>query len=74
MSERIADDPGMPNHAAEADFFSQLLIDLKKMLHFVNADRLLVVDGNPITLARLEEGTKHVFALGKCRDKSLFER
>jgi len=56
---RIADDNGTPNHGEAADYFNQLILDLKK--------RLLGHEHEPITMERLNEGTKHVLELDQCR-------
>jgi hypothetical protein len=62
--QRIADDIGMPNHGEAADYFNQLLLDLKK--------QLLGYDHAPITLIRLERGTQHILDLDKCRVPTLY--
>jgi hypothetical protein len=58
--ERITDDIGIPNHPEEADFFNQLILDLKKQLLGIKPDET-------ITMERLEKATQFVFALDKCR-------
>lgn len=59
MSDRIGDDPGVPNHGEAADYFNRLLLDLKK--------QLLRHEHDPITMERLNDGTKHVLELDGCR-------
>ena len=66
MSERIAEDQGQPNHAAVANFFNQLLLDLKK--------QMLGSEHVPITMERLNEGTQHVLNLDGCRSPTKFWR
>lgn len=60
MRNRIMDDPGMPLHGDAANFFNQLILDLKK--------NLLGHDHDPITMERLNIGAKHVFELDRCRE------
>jgi hypothetical protein len=57
---RIADDPGIPRHATEAYYFNQLLMDLKK--------QLLGYPYDPITMERLDQGTRYVLNLDVCRE------
>jgi hypothetical protein len=62
--QRIADDIGVGNHDEAADYFSRLIIDLKK--------QLLGHDHDPITMERLNEGTKHVSSIMDCRRPSRY--
>lgn len=59
MPDRIAEDPGLANHSDAAYYFNQLLLDLKK--------QLLGAPFEPITMDRLNEGSKHVQELDQCR-------
>lgn len=61
-TKRIANDPGQPCHMAEADYFNKLIIDLKM--------QILGAPFEPVSMERLEEGTKHVLALDECRRES----
>jgi hypothetical protein len=59
MADRIADDPGVPNHPEAAAYFNALILDLKK--------QLLGYPHDAVTMERLEEGTEHVGELAECR-------
>lgn len=59
-ASRIADDLGIPNHQAAADYLNRLLIDLKCI-------QLGHPPTQPITMERLMEGSKHVQDLDQCR-------
>jgi hypothetical protein len=59
QEKRIAEDPGLSNHAEAADFFNRLLLDLKK--------QLLGYPHDPVTMERLNQGTAHVLDLDRCR-------
>jgi hypothetical protein len=56
---RIAGEPTIQNHGEAAGYFNRLLIDLKK--------RVMGLEHEPITMERLEEGTKHVRDIAECQ-------
>jgi hypothetical protein len=66
MSEhkRIGDNRGFIKHNDEISFFTDLIIDLK--LQVLGREMR-----QPITMERLDQGTKHVGKLMQCRERGL---
>jgi hypothetical protein len=63
-TSRIDHDLGTSNHADAVKYFNRLLVDMKKWK--------LGYEHDPVTMERLEEGTKHVQELDQCRRPSKF--
>ena len=58
--QRIADDIGVMNHGDAIAYFNALILDLKKQF-------LGHSSAQPITMERLNEGSKHIGDLMACR-------
>ena len=65
MTNRIADPTDFPRHIDAMRYFNRLIIDLKHI-----AIRGEPVE--PITMERLEEGSKHLDDLERCRERTKF--
>lgn len=61
MNERIAE-MGVMKHVQAIEFFNDLIIDLKLL-------QLGKLPRQPITMERLEDATRHLVDLERCKEK-----